>query len=289
MRSGKSGMIAAIALLTGLLAVLPARAEPFPAGDGYRVLRVDGMSIEVFTYKPAKYTDGSLLMVFHGVDRNPDDYRDAAKPIGDRLGMLVVAPMFDKSRFPNAQYQMAGVANQRELQPREKWTATLALNLTDTIRREEGRPEMPYAMIGHSAGGQFLARLAAMAPGQAKRIVIANPSSYTFPTLGEAYPFGLGGATAKLADHAFLQRYLKAPITVYLGTADTGDHNRDDGAEALRQGANRYERGKNFFQQGKALAEQKGWEFGWRLVEVEGVGHSSKRMFSSRQVQEALR
>lgn len=271
-----------------LLLCLPAGAEPIPPGDGYQVLRVGDVSIEIFTYKPASYAGGPLLMVFHGVDRNPDDYRDAAKVIGDRHGMVVVAPMFDKARFPSSLYQSGGVANKNVLQPQEKWTVTLAVNITDAVRREEAKPELPYYMIGHSAGGQFLSRLAAMAPNQAQRIIIANPSSYVFPSLTEAFPFGLAGATAKLADDAFLQHYLKAPITVYLGKADTGSHNRDDSAEAARQGANRYERGKNFFQQGQALAQQKGWAFGWRLVEVDDVGHSSKRMFAARKLQEAL-
>jgi len=283
------------ALWRGILAVLllfvvaSVQAEPIPPGDGYQVLRVGDVSIEIFTYKPANYAGGPLLMVFHGVDRNPDDYRDAAKVIGDRQGMVVAAPMFDKSRFPSSLYQSGGVANKNALQPQEKWTVTLAVNITEAVRREEGKPSLPYYMIGHSAGGQFLSRLAAMAPNQASRIIFANPSSYVFATQTEAFPFGLGGATAKLADDAFMQRYLKAPITVYLGKADTGDHNRDDSAEATRQGANRYERGKNFFQQGEALAKQKGWDFGWRLVEVDDVGHSSKRMFASRKLQEALR
>ncbi len=271
-----------------LLSCLPAGAEPIPPGDGYQVLRVGDVSIEIFTYKPASYAGGPLLMVFHGVDRNPDDYRDTAKVIGDRHGMVVVAPMFDKARFPSSLYQSGGVANKNVLQPQEKWTVTLAVNITDAVRREEAKPDLPYYMIGHSAGGQFLSRLAAMAPNQAQRIIIANPSSYVFPSLTEAFPFGLAGATAKLADDAFLQHYLKAPITVYLGKADTGSHNRDDSAEAARQGANRYERGKNFFQQGQALAQQKGWAFGWRLVEVDDVGHSSKRMFAARKLQEAL-
>lgn len=277
-------------ILAGLLLLLclPAGAEPIPPGDSYQVLRVDGVSIEIFTYKPASYAGGPLLMVFHGVDRNPDDYRDAAKVIGDRHGMVVVAPMFGKSRFPSSLYQSGGVANKNVLQPQEKWTVTLAVNITDAVRREEAKPDLPYYMIGHSAGGQFLSRLAAMAPNQAQRIIIANPSSYVFPSLTEAFPFGLAGATANLADDVFLQHYLKAPITVYLGKADTGSHNRDDSAEAARQGANRYERGKNFFQQGQALAQQKGWAFGWRLVEVDDVGHSSKRMFAARKLQEAL-
>src|SRR5262245_66667215 len=54
--------------------------------------------LEVFTYKPAGYRDGPLIIVFHGILRNADEYRDHAKEMGDQLGALIAAPHFDKER-----------------------------------------------------------------------------------------------------------------------------------------------------------------------------------------------
>ncbi|WP_341702291.1 hypothetical protein [Ferrovibrio sp.] len=280
--------LAFIAGFVLLLAAFGTSAEPIPAGDGYRVVRVGGYNLELHTYKPAGYAGGPLLLVFHGVGRDADAYRDNARPIADRLDMAVVAPLFDKARFPSASYQRAGIADQRGLLPRKLWTGTLVVDLVDLLRREEGRRDWPYAMIGHSAGGQFLGRFAAFMPHEASRIVIANPSSWVFPTLGQVFPFGLGGDTAPLVDADFLQRYLAAPITVFLGANDTGDKSRDDSPGAVVQGATRHERGLNFFRAGAALAQEKGWPLNWRLVEVPGAGHSSKRMFEAAQVAEAL-
>ena len=263
-------------------------AAPIPVGDGYQVVKIKSANLEVFTYKPANYTDGPLLLVFHGVDRNADTYRDNAKTIADRFGMVVAAPLFDKSRFPSALYQRGGIANQTALLPQEKWVGTLAVGLADQLRRDEGRSDLDYYMIGHSAGGQFLARLAPFVPHAAKRIVAANPSSWVFPTMKEGFPFGLGGATASLVNDDFLKRYLAAPLTVYLGMTDTGATNRDDSEDAMEQGATRHERGLNFFRAGQALANEKGWALNWRLVEVPKVGHSSKRMFDAPQVKAAL-
>lgn len=270
--------------------LLPVRlqAGPIPAGDGYQVLKIGSYNLEIFTYKPAAYKDGPLLLVFHGLDRNADTYRDNAKGLADRFGMAVVAPLFDASRFPTALYQRGGIANQKTLQPQEKWIGTTAITLVDQLRRDEGRPDLDYYLIGHSAGGQFLARLAPFVPNAARRIVIANPSSWVFPTTQEPFPFGLGGATASLANDDFLRRYLAAPITVYLGQADTGDRNRDDSEDAVEQGVTRHARGLNFFRAGQALAKEKGWTLNWRLVEVPRVGHSSKRMFDAPQAKMAL-
>jgi dienelactone hydrolase len=264
------------------------RAAPIPSGDGYQIVKIRGSNLEVFTYKPAGYDGGPLLLVMHGVERDADVYRDNARTIADRFGMVVVAPLFDKSRFPSALYQRGGIVNQKALQPQDKWTGILAVGLVEQLRRDEGRPDLDYYMIGHSAGGQFLARLAPFVPHAAKRIVIANPSSWVFPTAKEDFPFGLGGATSSLANDDFLKRYLAAPITVYLGAADTGSNNRDDSDDAVEQGATRYERGLNFYRAGEVLAKQKGWALNWRLVEVPKVGHSSRRMFESPLVKAAL-
>lgn len=274
-----------------LVASLPLslKAAPIPLGDGCQIIKIGGFNFELFTYKPTKYTDGPLLLVFHGVERDPEIARANAKAIADRFGMAVAAPLFDKSRFPTQQYQRGGIAYPRGgMQPQDKWIGHLAVGLADQLRRDEGRPGMDYYMIGHSAGGQFLARLAPFVPHAAKRIVVANPSSWVFPTAKEDFPFGLGGATASLVNDEFLRRYLAAPLTVYLGMADLGDKNRDDSEDAVEQGATRYERGLNFYRAGEVLAKEKGWQLNWRLVEVPKVGHTSRRMYDAPQVRQAL-
>src|SRR6266478_967307 len=67
------------------------------------------MPLEVFTYKPAAYRGGPLIIVIHGILRNADEYRDHAKDLGDRLGALIVAPRFDKDRFPTESFQQGGI------------------------------------------------------------------------------------------------------------------------------------------------------------------------------------
>jgi hypothetical protein len=68
-----------------------------------------------------------------------------------------------------------------------------------------------------------------------------------------------------------------------LGQEDIGTHNLAAEPEAVAQGATRLERGRNAFAKAKAAAEQQGWQFGWQLVEVPGVGHNAAMMFSSPQ------
>ena len=57
----------------------------------------------------------------------------------------------------------------------------------------------------------------------------------------------------------------------------------------MAQGENRHERGLNVFAKAKKVAADNNWNFGWRLVERPGVGHSARKMFSSQEAREALK
>jgi len=143
-------------------------------------------------------------------------------------------------------------------------------------------------LIGHSAGGQFVSRVAAFTPTNAARIVIANPSTWVMPNTTTSMPFGFGGLKpAQDADRA-LSAYLARPIVVDLGGVDTGSEELDVSADAMAQGANRLARGRNAFNSAKAAAESRGWPFSWTLIEVPGVGHSSTKMFVAPQTVAAL-
>lgn len=260
-----------------------------PIGDGVQTLKPKGIPIEVFTYRPKEVKDGPILFVIHGIDRNPDTYRDNAKVLADRLGMIVVAPHFDKQRFRTDSFQYGGIVEKGLLRPRETWTADLLLELANIIRAAEGNPAQKSYFVGHSAGAQLLSRIAAFSQIGATRIVISNPSSHVFPDLSRQFPYGFGGPTASLGGVEHMKIYLAQPITVFVGKNDLGSEHRDDSQGAVAQGVTRYERSINYYNAGRGLAERNGWPFAWRLVEVPGVGHNAKAMFSSRMAAEAFK
>ncbi len=201
--------------------LLVGQAAAIPTGPAKIEVALDGYTLDVFTYKPASYQGGRMLMVFHGVDRNAEEYRDDARGMADRFGMLVVAPRFDAKQFGRGQYQQGGLFKKGQLAERAKWTFSLIPKLVDELRRLEQAPDLPWSMIGHSAGGQFLGRMGAFMTAGADRVVIANAGSYIFPTRDMDYPYGFGGLPEDLCDDDDLRLYLARPLTLYLGTADT--------------------------------------------------------------------
>ncbi len=268
-------------MISLLLASVLVVQAGIPAGSSSIEVDLGRARVEVFTYKPAGYRDGPMLVVFHGVLRNADEYRDDARAMADRFGMLVVAPRFDSTQFGAGMYQQGGLFREGKVVPRAERTWALVPRIVDELRKIEGKPDLPFYLIGHSGGGQFLVRLASFEPTGAARIVAANPGSDLFPDREMDYPYGFGNLPAEISDEAHLRRYLAQPLTLYLGTSDTvRDEDLDKSPEADRQGQNRLERGRNAYKAAEALARRKGWPFGWRLVEAPGVAHDHTAMFN---------
>ncbi len=264
-------------------------ADPLPVGKSIVEVRFGEIPLKLFVYKPADFRDGPMLMVFHGVLRNAEEYRDHSIAMGDRFGALIVAPLFDDKTFPLAKYQLGGiVVNGKATAPEER-TGEYVNRIAKEIRQREGRADMPYSLIGHSGGGQFLVRLAAFVPTEARRIVAANPGTHTFPTLSAEFPYGFGGLPDELQTDDVLKAYLAQPLTIYLGTKDTErDEHLDVLPAADAQGRVRFERGQNAFAAAKKLAAEKRWPFGWKLVIAQETEHDHEQMFNHAACAEAL-
>jgi cyanophycinase len=259
-----------------------------PKGRGQFQIEARNKALNIFTYRPEGYSDGPLLVVMHGLNRNAADYRDNAMALGVRFKALIAAPEFTLEQFSTEAYQRGGVTRDGKAQPKEEWTFQYIADVVAAMRARSGRPDLSYYLIGHSAGGQFLSRMAAFLPGDAERIIAANPGTLIFPTRDRPFQFGFGQLPESLSEDARLKAYLAAPLTLYLGTADTGLKNLDVTPEAMLQGATRLERGRACFAMGEALARERGWPFNWRLVEAEGVAHDSKAIFAHPMAEKAL-
>ena len=239
-----------------------------------------GAVLQVYTYRPTACEPRMLILVFHGVSRNAGPYRDHARPLADWACAVIVAPEFDRRRFPQALYQYGGLQA-----PAGERTVDLVPQLVRWAQDAIGQSALPLILLGHSAGAQFLDRVAGFAATGAVRIVVANPSTWVWPSTEVAMPFGFGGGPDAAAA---LQAYLALPVTVLLGTSDVRTRDLDMSPQAMAQGPNRYSRGVAAFRAAQEAARAHGWTFGWRLLEVPGVGHNATKMFASAEAAQAL-
>lgn len=272
-----------------MMSVFLADEGALPTGDGAFTVAAFGERIEVFTFKPEGYDGGPILIVCHGVLRNAEEYRSHAKGMAKRFRMLVVAPKFAEPAFPLERYQFGGVSVAGKAMPKEYWSGSFVAPIVAEVRRREKRPALGYHCIGHSGGGQFLARFAGFSENDAKSVVVSNAGTHLFPTRDLPYPYGFGGLPPQLCGDAVLKRYVEQPLVYYLGTDDLErDEYFDVTPPAEKQGRTRYERGRNAFAAGERLAKEKGWKFGWRLVEADGIGHDHEKMFDAKHCEAAL-
>jgi len=300
----RSAAMASVRSLTGIIrrlvlggTVLAASlaigsAKPLDQGSGRFTFANLGEPIEVFTYKPPTYAKGPLIVVIHGSDRNAEEYRNYAINIAERFDAIVVAPLFDAQRFTDDRYKRGGgVMKAGKLQPREAWTFNIISRLVAEVQAMESKPGLPYYVLGHSGGGQIVAKMAMFMPDGARRFVAANPGSNVFPDKSVPFPYGLGGLPDDLSNDEILRQYCSAPLTLFLGTGDIYQ-NASDGFDfsenAMRQGPVRMARNHNFFNIMQKLAADRGWKFNWRIVETPGIGHSGSKMFHAPEIADAL-
>ncbi|MGE0698798.1 MAG: alpha/beta hydrolase [Hyphomicrobiaceae bacterium] len=243
-----------------------------------------GLAARPFTvhlHCPATWrSDGRVLFVMHGRQRNAATYRDQWIAEADRHTLLIVVPEFDQASFPGvAAYNWGSVVDDAgKPRPPEAWAFGIIDAVFAEVRRLTGASRETYSLYGHSAGAQFAHRFLLLArTTKAELIVTANAGSYTVPVRTIGFPFGLDGVAVTEPD---LDRAFARSVVVLLGEADNDPAHsslpRQPGAQA--QGPHRLARGRHFFEAARSQAAARGVAFNWTLVTVPAVGHDNAGM-----------
>lgn len=277
-----------LALGSGLQAQSGSDPAPFPEGRSLVEADLDGTVLNLWAYKPPNYVGDGFVLLFHGASRAAEAYRDNAAAFADTFGRIVVVPEFDAERFPNRLYQHGGVFREDgSFADPEQHTFAYVPKLVEYIRGREGAANLPYILLGYSAGAQFVERMAAFLDTDAERLVAMSPGSSMFPTRELEYGLGFGGLPEEFSSDERLERYLALPLTIAIGSHDTEDAQLPRG-DAYNQGVHRYSRNLRWFVTAMDLAHERGWEFNWRLVIAHGAGHPPPEMFNHPQIGNAL-
>jgi hypothetical protein len=240
--------------------------------------------INVETYVPAACTGKPcpLLIAIHGLERNAERARDNWVEAAERYGLLIAAPHFDRDRFPTRLFQQGGVRDETEP---ARWVYAGIERFFDRALASGRVAGTSYVLFGHSAGAQFVHRMALLMPAaRFSTAISANAGYYTLPLRGEgggfSYPYSLNGTPAT---EATLGAALAKPLWVMLGERDDDPAhpqlNHSRGAEA--QGPTRLARGRHFMAVAATEAARLKVESRWRAIVVPGVGHDSRRMASA--------
>jgi len=285
------GTVAAIErerLVYDLCAAMQRRAMQNP-GEGMTgrrafALRSTSRTIEAEFCVP-KLPDASrmpILIVLHGVLRNPGQYLEPWLSFASSNGYAVIAPHFSRKEFPGSSAYNQGdlFSSAGQLRPRDRWAFHVIEDLFDAVRDWIGSNAPRYTLYGHSAGAQFVHRMLMLCPESRASIAIAaNAGWYTMPTFDLDYPYGLHGLS--LAGEQ-LRQALEARLVVLLGEEDSdpNDPTLRKSDLALEQGAHRLERGIGFYRRAVESASEWGVQLAWTEQKIPGVGHDQEAMAS---------
>ena len=240
-----------------------------------------GMSLPVYYHIPANATSKSpILFLFHGNGRDAAPSRNVLIAKANEYNVILLAPLFSKEDFPTNSYHLGNIfddgedPNAQELHPKDEWTYALLEPLFDYFVQAVGSEEQVFDAFGHSAGGQFLHRMALFEPGMNyRRIAAAASGWYTFPDTVTAFPYGLKITPIHTPD---LRDVFSREVHIVVGSLDTDPNSSGlrNTAEAKLQGAHRLERAQNFYQFSSNLAPTINSFFNWEIHQVPNVAHS---------------
>lgn len=236
-----------------------------------RILRTrtrDAFALEYATYCPVSASeDAPLLVAVHGYSRNAQEQVERFAPLCESAGIVLAAPHFDASTFPD--YQRLGARGAR---------ADLALDaMIGELRQSLGFLLGRVSLFGFSGGGQFVHRYLMAHPKRVTNAVVAAPGWFTFPDREHAYPLGTRGARRRLGVRMRAEAFLTVPVLVAVGERDDderSEHLRRESALDAQQGASRIERATRWVRAMQDAAAAIGFPPRVCFAALPNVGHS---------------
>lgn len=260
----------------------------------------------------------NAVIVIHGVARNADEYFDYAltSAVQEKLAhqTLIVAPHFKIDSDP---------LKPAELYWQESWkfgdlshietvsSYEVVDKLIEHIVSKDYFPNLKkLTVIGHSAGGQFVARYAAGSqsvsnPSPPLFFVVANPSSYLYfsaerwvephgfsiPNTDcedfDSYPYGTlkrNNYMNQTSVRDLEKRFNSRNVFLLLGEEDHLTDYLDTSCEANLQGKDWFDRGMTYFRFLKTFFPKSRVN----LRTVKNVGHSGEEMIQSAEAKKIL-
>ena len=233
--------------------------------------------IDVHTYLPdTTKPDIPIMFVMHGNNRDGRDYCFSWVASAKEYNFLVVCPELDVLQFPtSAEYHLGSIYDSGTPVDSTKWSFNFIEEIYSYLKAEGVTTAETYGLYGHSAGSQFVHRLALFTePKHASIIIAANAGWYTTINFDESFPYGL--KDSPISESQLKEKFVY-PIIILLGENDTdpNDSSLRKTEEAMRQGKHRFERGNFFYKMAKDKASELGIVFNWKLETVPNVGHSN--------------
>lgn len=250
------------------ISVLAANAALLPNAE-IAMGAVPAEKVNYFLYVPQVLPQNpEILVAVHGISRNAADYVKLLSPYADEYGVIIVAPYFPREVFRD--YQRLGRTG---LGRRADHTLG---TIVDDVRSQYPSARQEINLFGFSGGAQFAHRFAMAHPESVNRVVIGAAGWYTFPDLGEGFPYGIRPSRRLYHTYFNPHEFLEVPMHVIVGSDDGNRSGSLNTAAQInrQQGFTRIERAKSWVSAMRDTAVQKGYEPRVSMEILQGAHHS---------------
>lgn len=229
-----------------------AARQPLP-GRLARYFLDDDDGLPYMLYLPSRVRAGQPILVsVHGISRNAGEHARLFAPLAEEAGVVLVAPVFARERFPGYQRLAPNARGERPVEVLERIVAEVA--------RRTGADGRRVYLFGYSGGGQFVHRFVMARPARVAGYAVGAAGWYTFPDAERRFPHGLRRSPTLGLGGFDAEAFLRVPGWVLVGERDTRrDAALHASARVLRlQGGSRLERGQRWAQAMNAAAAAHG-------------------------------
>lgn len=158
-----------------------------------------------------------LIVAIHGSYRVAESYRDAFVALADKLGAVVLAPLFPcgiEGPDDTESYKFC-------VTPKTRFDLVLLAMVDELNSRMQGTLAVDrFALFGYSGGGQFAHRFAYLHAQRLAALSIGAPGKVTL--MDDTLPWwrGLAGLEALAGQPLALEYLRKLPVQLVIGDAD---------------------------------------------------------------------
>lgn len=276
-----------------------------------QIFRLDGIEPAVNYSAPTPITegyDGELAVIMVHGWHGGVQILEAQSVIQESVGeAYVLAPMFPRTEImkmfevemdgraiwneswpldltkpgvPDDDWRGGGDANGTELSSYDIIDIFLAKLSDKTLFPNLKR----IALVGFSAGGQFVGRYVAVGKGEVRegiemRYVAMAPSTYLLPNPNDTWHYGLDNRprySRNISEEQIMENLRSRRCMHACGSNDTNEENLDMTASAMAQGCNRYVRFENFQ---KVVNSDARWSEMVTFHTFEGISHESLKAY----------
>ena len=230
--------------------------------------------LDVYCHIPENSDSSTpIVFLFHGNNRNANDYRNSLVAKANLYGFILIVPEFTTTQFPGGDgYNLGNVFTDGDnpsvssLNNESEWAFSVIEPLFNYTKQNLNNQTSKYHIIGHSAGAQFAHRFLFFKPlAKIDKMVASAAGWYTTLDLETNFPYGLNASP--LEDINFILLFSKQ-LTILVGSNDN-----DPNSSALRhnsvvdlQGLNRLDRATSFYDNAQSKAADLSVNFEWDFV-----------------------